>query len=311
MMVGRRTNHGGPSQQVSQRDQSWLRRRPSSVPPSAVAAARHAADPAWPRQQGGDGAGFGRALPASTAANAASDGRAAARAPVSHYGGRGRRYHPGRGEHPGGSRVCGDRWDAGSDRPVHAAAADGRVCRPRFLAPPRRRRGLRHRRHTRRGPRRARGRWLAAIRPVGRARGPARRRDATVCAAGPARVPGEFPVPHRAGRIPHRRRYPGGGRPTPRHARGDRHRQKHPDQARGHSARAPTGTRGRSGSVGRRHRDRAGRPGGQPQDPRPADRGVRRDQPELGGGSGGARRGRARPHPTWAAAPGVARPRLA
>ena len=77
-------------------------------------------------------------------------------------------------------------------------------------------RGLRYRRHPRRRADRARGRRVGAIRPAGRARGPARRRDAAAGPAGPARVPGEFPFPHRPGRIPHRRRHPGGGRPAPR-----------------------------------------------------------------------------------------------
>ena len=49
--------------------------------------------------------------------------------------------------------------------------------------------------------------------------------DAAAGPGGQARVPGEFPVPDRAGRVPHRRRYPGGGRPAPRHARGDRRGQ--------------------------------------------------------------------------------------
>ena len=43
--------------------------------------------------------------------------------------------------------------------------------------------------------------------------------------AGTARVPGEFLVLDRAGRIPHRRRHTGGGRSDPRHARRELRRQ--------------------------------------------------------------------------------------
>ena len=103
---------------------------------------------------------------------------------------------------------------------------------------------------------------LAAIRPAGRAGGPARGRAAAAGPAGPARVPGEFPVPDRPDRVPHRRRYPGRCRAAPRHARGHCHRQEHPGQAPGGGAGAAAGTRGRCGGVGRGHRDRAGCPGG-------------------------------------------------
>ena len=99
-------------------------------------------------------------------------------------------------------------------------------------------RGLRHRGDPRRRARRARGGGVAAVRPVGRAGGPAGRGDAAAGPAGPARVPGEFPVPHRPGRLPHRRRYPGGRRSAPGHARGSRRGQQHPGQAPGHGARA-------------------------------------------------------------------------
>ena len=261
---------------------------------------------------GGDSARFGRALPASTAAGTtACDGRAAARAPVSGSGGRACRYHAGRREHPCVSGVREDRRDAGGNRPVHAAAPDGRICHPRFIAPPGRRRGLRHRGHTRRGPGRAGGRWVAAIRPAGRARGPARGRAAAAGPAGPARIPGEFPVPDRPDRVPHRRRYPGGRRAAPRHAGGHCHGQEHPGQAPGGGARAAAGARGRCGGIGRGHRDRAGCPLGRPPDPGPADRGDRRDHREPDGGSGGARRRGAGTRPARAAAPGAARARLA
>ncbi len=104
MMVGRRTSHRRPQP-------AGKSARPKLATAAAVKraserrpAARHAADPAWPRQQGG-GAGFGWALPAGTAAGVAGDGRAAARAKVSHHGGRGRRYHPGRTARPAGAWV--------------------------------------------------------------------------------------------------------------------------------------------------------------------------------------------------------------
>ena len=62
-------------------------------------------------------------------------------------------------------------------------------------------------------------------------------------------------------------------------------------------ARSRTCTGADRGGVGRGHRDRAGCPLGQPQDPGAADRGDRRDHREPGGRSGRARRGRARPVP--------------
>ena len=101
---------------------------------------------------GGDGAGFEYPLPVSTAAGGAGDGRAAAGAPVSGNGGRAGRYHPGRRQHPCVSGVREDRRDAGGHRAVHAAAPDGRLRHPRFIAPSRRRRGLGHSGHTRRAP---------------------------------------------------------------------------------------------------------------------------------------------------------------
>jgi hypothetical protein len=142
--------------------------------------------------RGRDGAGFARWPPAGMAAGTARNAGAAAHRPVPGTRGRARRHDAGRPGHPCGSRVRGDRRDAGGDRPVHAAAADGRVRRPGFIAPPCRGRGLRHRRHPRRRTDRARGRRVAAICPAGWARGPASRRDAAVCPAGQARVPGEF-----------------------------------------------------------------------------------------------------------------------
>src|SRR6266516_1835963 len=94
-------------------------------------------------------------LGASTATNAAGDGRAAAHPAVAGSAGCACRYHPGRGEHSGGSGVREDRRDAGGDRPVHAAAPDGRLRRAGFIAASCCRRGFRYRGHPWRGPRRA------------------------------------------------------------------------------------------------------------------------------------------------------------
>ncbi|HEX3965324.1 MAG TPA: SulP family inorganic anion transporter [Trebonia sp.] len=51
---------------------------------------------------------------------------------------------------PPGPRVRQNRGDAGGYRPVRAAPPDGPVCRGRFIAPSRRRRGLGHRSRARR-----------------------------------------------------------------------------------------------------------------------------------------------------------------
>lgn len=93
----------------------------------------------------------------------------------------------------GTRRSLGCRWSPACTR----CSSRWRVRRSRFLTSPRRLRGLRHRGPARRDP--------------GRARGPARWR----AAAGAARVRGEFPVPHRPGRVSHRRRYPGSRRQLP------------------------------------------------------------------------------------------------
>jgi hypothetical protein len=65
--------------------------------------------------------------------------------------------------------------------------------------------------------------------------------------AGPAQLPGQLPVPYRAGRVPDRRRHPGGGRAAARHARGHRRGRADPGQARGHRPRAPARALGRRG----------------------------------------------------------------
>ena len=228
-----------------------------------------------------DVAGFAWGPPARLAAGAARDAGAAADRPVPGTRGSARGLDAGRLGHPRGPRVREDRRDAGGDRPVHDAAADGRVRRPRIVAPPGGGRGFRDRGHTRRRAYRSRGGWVAALRPAGRARGPAGRGDAAACPAGQARVPGEFPLPHRAGRVPYRRRHPGGCRPAARHARGDRGGRTDTGQAPGHAARAPARAVGQtwqcrpgsSWSCLRRARSLQ-----DPPDPGGADRGDHRDR---------------------------------
>ena len=141
--------------------------------------------------------------------------------------------------------------------------------------------------------------------------GAADRRDAAGGAAGPAGLPGQLPVPHRAGRVPDRRRPRSRGRAAARHARGQRRKPGHPAPAAGHDACPAARALGRRGDLGRGHRDRAGGPADQPPDPGRAGRGDRRDRGELGRGPGRPRRGRGRAGPARAAGPGAARPRPA
>ena len=165
---------------------------------------------------------------------------------------------------------------------VHAAPADGGVRRPRLVPAPRRRRGFRDRGHPRRRAHRPGGGGISSVRPAGRAGGPAGRRDAAAGAAGPARFPGELPVPHRAGRVPGRRRHPGRGRAAARHARDNGRGQADPAPAAGHGARAPARAPVRRGHIDGGHRDRGRGPADHPPDPGAADRGGHRDHRELG-----------------------------
>ena len=98
--------------------------------------------------------------------------------------------------------------------------------------------------------------WRArAIRPAGRAGGPADR-GMLLAARLPAQLPGQLPVPHRAGRVPDRRRHPGGDRAVPDMlgvtAAGSQTVAKLADTSAG-SRSAP----GRRGSVDRGHCGRA------------------------------------------------------
>ena len=262
-----------------------------------------------------DDAGFSRAPLARIAEGMArAAGGAAHRAIPGTRRGAGR-LHARRPRHPRGSRLRQDRRDAPGHRPVHDAPPDGGVRRPRFVPPPRGRRGFRDRGHPRCRAHRSGGGGLRAVRPAGRAGGPADRRDAARGPAGPAQLPGQLPVPYRAGRLPDRRRHPGGGRAVAGHARGQRRGQPDRGQAHEHRPRAPARALGRRGSVDRGHCGRArgslDQPLDQPPDPGPADRGDHRDHRELGRGPGRPRRGRGRARPARAAQPGAARPRLA
>ena len=204
------------------------------------------------------------------------------------------RPHAGRHRHPRGPRLRQDRRDAAGHRAVHDAPPDGGLRRPRLVPAPRRRRGLGHRGHPRRRAGRDGGGGLAGLREAGRAGGAADRRDAAGRPAGPARVPGQLLVPHRAGRLPDRGRNPGSGRAATGHARGQGPGPIHRAQADPYRARPAARALGRRGGVGRGHRDCAGGPPDQPPDPGPAGRGDRRDRRELGRGPGPARRGRGR-----------------
>ena len=223
-----------------------------------------------------DDAGFPRAPLARIAAGMARAAGDAAHRAIPGTRRDAGRPHARRPRHPRGSRLRQDRRDAPGHRLVHDAPADGGVRRPRFVPPPRGRRGFRDRGHTRRRAHRPGGGGLGAVRPAGRAGGPADRRDAARGPAGPAQLPGQLPVPYRAGGVPDRRRHPGSGRAAARHARGHRRGRADPGQAREHRPRAPARALGRRGGVDRGHRGRGrgslDQPLDQPPDPGPADR---------------------------------------
>ncbi len=159
--------------------------------------------------------------------------------------GRDRRDHARCARDPRGDGVHEDRRHARDHGALHDPAAGGRVRGPGLLAPPRGRRRLGHGRdplRRDRGPQRlgppAQHARVARLREPGRAH---HRGAPDPGADREARLPRRLHLPHRARRLPHRRRDPGGARSARRHARRRvaerlaRPPERHGDQVLGHA----------------------------------------------------------------------------